>query len=189
MILLQKPKPKHSVMKHKQTLFSMLLLSLVSATPLCSNAQSALDKFHMELGLGTGTPKDKMTPFGANIDLNYSLTNRFSLHALSEATYFIPKEGMTHKYNQAINLGGGLSYTILPPTIENNDAFELRASVTSTIGSSDFKNTAYKLGLYWVGNPKSSFSPVVGVGYSFQDFRTKGLNNYHGLYVSIGFRF
>lgn len=29
---------------------------------------------------------------------------------------------MTHKYNQAINLGGGLSYTILPPTIENNDA-------------------------------------------------------------------
>ena len=28
-------------MKHKQTLCSMLLLSLVSATPLCSNAQSA----------------------------------------------------------------------------------------------------------------------------------------------------
>ena len=96
---------------------------------------------------------------------------------------------MTHKYNQAINLGGGLSYTILPPTIENNDAFELRASVTSTIGSSDFKNTAYKLGLYWVGNPKARFTPVVGVGYSFHDLRTKGLNNYHGLYVSIGCRF
>ena len=72
---------------------------------------------------------------------------------------------------------------------QNNDAFELRASVTSTIGSSDFKNTAYKLGLYWVGNPKSRFSPVVGVGYSFHDFRTKGLNNYHGLYVSIGYLF
>ena len=28
-------------MTHKQTLCSMLLLSLVSATPLCSNAQSA----------------------------------------------------------------------------------------------------------------------------------------------------
>ena len=92
-------------MKHKKTLFSMLLLSLVLATPLCSNAQSALDKFHLELGFGTGTPKDKMTPFGASVDLNYSLT------------------------------------------------------------------------------------PVVGAGYSFQDFRTKGLNNYNGLYVSIGCRF
>ena len=28
-------------MKHKKALFSMLLLSLLSATPLCSNAQSA----------------------------------------------------------------------------------------------------------------------------------------------------
>ena len=28
-------------MTHKQTLCSMLLLSLLSATPLCSNAQSA----------------------------------------------------------------------------------------------------------------------------------------------------
>ena len=28
-------------MKHKKALCSMLLLSLVSATPLCSNAQSA----------------------------------------------------------------------------------------------------------------------------------------------------
>ena len=111
------------------------------------------------------------------------------IRLLADTNNFIPKDGMTHKYNQAINLGGGLSYTILPPTIKNNDAFELRASVTSTIGSSDFKNTAYKLGLYWVGNPKSRFSPVVGVGYSFHDFRTKGLNNYHGLYVSIGYRF
>ena len=91
-------------MTHKQTLCSMLLLSLVSATPLCSNAQSALDKLHLELGFGTGTSKDKMTPFGASVDLNYSLTNRFSLYALSEATYFIPKDGMTHKYNQAKTL-------------------------------------------------------------------------------------
>ena len=79
-------------MKHKQTLCSMLLLSLLLATPLCSNAQSALDKFHIEFGSGTGTAKDK-------------------------------------------------------------------------------------------------FTPVVGAGYSFHDFRTKGLNNYHGLYVSIGCRF
>ena len=57
-------------MKHKKALFSMLLLSLLLATPLCSNAQSALDKLHLELGFGTGTPKDKTTPFGASVDLN-----------------------------------------------------------------------------------------------------------------------
>ena len=30
---------------------------------------------------------------------------------------------------------------------------------------------------------------TIGVAYSEDEFRTKGLNNYHGLYVSIGYRF
>ena len=61
---------------------------------------------------------------------------------------------------------------------------------TDSLANITLQDITYNVGeVAVVGNPKSSFSPVVGVGYSFHDFRTKGLNNYHGLYVSIGFRF
>ena len=61
---------------------------------------------------------------------------------------------------------------------------------TDSLANIKLQDITYNVGeVAVVGNPKSRFSPVVGVGYSFHDFRTKGLNNYHGLYVSIGYRF
>lgn len=164
----------------KKLIFALVALL---ATPVCINAQNVLDKFHLEAGLGIGTAKDKTMPFEVNVDLNYSLTSRFSVHALAEASFFVPKDGATHDYNKAANLGGGVGYVLFPATGDSKDVFEVRATAAANVGSSDFKHTSYKLGLYWLNDKMK-----VGIGYSLRDFSSKGFDTYHGAFATIGFR-
>ena len=48
----------------------------------------------------------------------------------------MPKEGLVSNYNRVTNLGGGIGYTFLPQKNDNLGDFELRASVTTSVGSS-----------------------------------------------------
>ena len=76
---------------------------------------------------------------------------------------------------------------------EKNDKlgdFELRAFVTTSVGSSDFKNTSYNVGVHWFGHTeKHRLVPTVGVGYTLRDFSAKGMKNINGAYFSLGLRF
>ena len=157
-------------------------------------AQSAETKnaipLHIEASLGAGTPCKDIMPIDVNIYLNYTFAKKFSLHAITSTSYFLPKEGLVSNYNRVTNMGGGIGYTFLPQKNDNLGDFELRASVTTSVGSSDFKNTAYQLGIHWYGHTeKHHIVPIVGVGYSFRDFSNKNLSNYNGAYFSLGLRF
>lgn len=158
--------------------------------PVSMFAQSKDIPLHFEASLLSGTPSKGLMPFGANIDLNYTFVKNLALHAVVETSYFIPKEGVTSKYNKANNLGGGLSYTLFPQINDNLGDFELRASVTTSVGSSDFKNTAFNVGVNWHSHTDyHKLVPVIGVGYAFKDFSAKGMSNYNGAYLTVGVRF
>lgn len=145
---------------------------------------------HIEAQLGAGTSCKSVTPFDVNIDLNYTLARRFSIHAITQTSYFLPKDGITSKYNRATNLGGGIGYTFLPQKDDKLGNFELRASVTTSVGSSDFKNTSYNIGIHWYGHAeRHKLVPTIGIGYSFRDFSNKNMPNHNGLYFSVGVRF
>lgn len=144
---------------------------------------------HGEGSLMTSTPYKHVLPFGAYFDINYSI-KRFSIHALIEGSYFLPKEGVTSNYNKTINLGGGVGFELFPRDENDKSVFEVRASVTRSLGSSDFRNTDYKVGIYWLAKPKQRcLAPIIGAGYSLNSFSNNNLHSYNGMFVSLGFRF
>ena len=155
-----------------------------------SEASSKSIPLHVEASLGACTPSNKVLPLDVNVDLNYTFAKRFSLHATTTTSYFMPKNGATHDYNRATNLGGGLGYVFLPEKDDQLGDFELRAFVTTSVGSSDFKNTSYNVGVHWFGHTeKHRLVPTVGVGYTLRDFSAKGMKNINGAYFSLGLRF
>ena len=155
-----------------------------------SEASSKSIPLHVEASLGACTPSNKVLPLDVNVDLNYTFAKRFSLHATTTTSYFMPKNGATHDYNSATNLGGGLGYVFLPEKDDKLGDFELRAFVTTSVGSSDFKNTSYNVGVHWFGHTeKHRLVPTVGVGYTLRAFSAKGMKNINGAYFSLGLRF
>lgn len=171
-------------------IYVLAILMMAFTTNL--TAQEIVKKdipLHLELGMNINTPHKGVMPVGTEIDLNYGI-KRFSVHAVVNTDFYIPKEGFTDGYNKVINLGGGIGFELLPREEGFNNIFEIRGQVTSSIGSSDLKNTAYQVGLYWY--PKTSrrkLVPLVGAGYSLKDFSNHGLATFHGGFVSFGLRF
>lgn len=61
---------------------------------------------------------------------------------------------------------------------------------TTSVGSSDFNNTSYKLGIHWYGYSSTrKVLPMVSVGYTIKNFREKSLPSNRGMYLALGFRF
>lgn len=174
----------------KKLIYVMAIFMMAITAELSAQEEIKKDiPLHVELGMNINTPHKGFMPIGTIIDLSYSI-KRFSIHAVANADFFIPKEGMTDSYNKTVNLGGGVGFELLPREEGFNNNFEIRAQVTSSVASSVLKNTAYQLGLYW--HPKTSrrkLVPLVGAGYSIKDFSRHELSTYHGAFVSLGLRF
>lgn len=179
------------VMKRK-IFITLLLLLLLTPVRLC--AQEAKDStkhfpLYLELGLGFGSTSEKRFPTDLNVNLGYQITKRFSVRALGELSYIIPKNGGMKDYNHSYNIGGGVGYVFIPVKDPDDDIYELRASYSTSVSGKDYKNNSYDIGLYWYWHRKSyHFAPVVGIGYKFMDFRQKGMPNYNGVFLSIGIR-
>ena len=138
-------------------------------TALCGSsafAQTSDEKsipLHVEVSLETGTENKGIMPSSAVMDLGY---------------------------NRSRNIGGGIGYVIFPEDKTNLGVFEVRALVTTSVGSSDFNNTSYKLGIHWYGYSSTrKVLPMVSVGYTIKDFREKSLPSNRGMYLALGFRF
>lgn len=144
---------------------------------------------HIELNLTGATPHKELMSFGPEIDLNYAI-KRFSFHAILNTDYFIPKESETKDYNKVINLGGGVGFELFPRKTHDLNIFEARTSLTTSVGSGNFKNTAFKIGLNWhLSGSKRRLSPTIGLGYCLRNFHDTHLSTYHGGFLSFGIRF
>lgn len=179
-------------MDYKRIKLAVMALFLAAALPLSICAQETTYEkkvpLYLDISLGINSQGNHIKPFEGLLDLSYSVTKNFSVHAVSQNTYFMFKDGASHKYNLANNLGGGLGYRFATTGGSDNGNLEARAFVTTSINSGDFKNTAYNVGLYWYGSSKSIFKPVVGIGYSAKDFSAAGMKTHHSIYVSLGLR-
>lgn len=179
-------------MDYKRIKLAVLALFLAAALPLSICAQETTNEkefpLHLDISFGVNSQGNHIKPFEGLLDLSYSVTKNFSIHAVSQNTYFMYKEGTSHKYNMANNLGGGLAYRFLPETGDGLGNFEARAFVTTSVNSGDFKNTAYNVGLYWYTSSKSIIKSVIGIGYSAKDFSAAGMKTHHSFYVSLGLR-
>ena len=169
----------------------LIVTMLISIETLAQHDEKkTIIPLHLEASLGAVTPSKDIMPLDASFDLNYTFGNKFSLHAIASTSYFLPKKGSTSDYNRATNVGGGIGYIFLPQKNDNLGDFELRAYVTTSVGSSDFKNTSYNIGIHWCGHSeRHSLVPTVGIGYSFKDFSQKNMPNTNGAYFTLGLRF
>ncbi len=99
-------------------IFTLILALMATVTPML--AQESDDKsssttqepswirpLHLEASLNISTPYKGNLPFGSALELNYKV-RRFSIHALFEGSYFLPKESITKDYNKTCNVGGGV---------------------------------------------------------------------------------
>lgn len=180
-------------MKCRKTLAATLLSLLLVSAANTASAQNAANNtlpLHLEASMEAGTPNHKLMPIGANVDLGYYI-NRFSIHAVAQGDYFIPKEGSTLKYNNAGNAGGGLGFVLFPDNGDHLGVMEARVLMTTSFRGNDaLKNNTYKAGIYWYGNATSrKIVPMVSVGYTMKNFHTAGIPTYRGAYVSLGLRF
>lgn len=170
---------------------TMALLAVACmSTPAAAqtSGRSSVLPLHVEASFGMGTQSKGVTPFGTVVDLNYGFAKNLSLHAVTEAYYFIPKNGSVSSYNDSFNLGGGLGWTFAPD--DHMGDMELRATVTAPVGGKAYKHAAYNVGVYWYGAPTSRrVVPMVSVGYTHKNFTAKGMPNYNGAYVTLGVRF
>lgn len=147
---------------------------------------------HLDVSLGVGTEHKSILPMQMDLDLNYTLFKRLTIHANSQASYFMQKDGVSVNYNKATNLGGGLGYIFMRKDIENPGDFEIRVNASTCIGHTEFKNTQYSAGIHWhvcMQPYLKRLIPTIGVGYMFCDFSNPSIPNYSGLFASIGIRF
>lgn len=172
-----------------------LLVSFMfmSATAQTSNEiGEKLKDLHIEAGIGLYTPSHSTMATDVSIGAIYQFTPRFSAQILSTGQYFIPKNGVTHDYNYAFGLGGGIGFAPLPIDPSDFGVYEIRANITAPIGNSDYKNMGYGLGIYWRGTTHGKrhlITPFVGVEYRIHDFTADGLKTFKGFYMTFGLRF
>lgn len=186
----------------RNTIFKRLSMMVVTVffvtNTFTSNAQnttvspSKLQDLHIEARLGICAPAQSMIPEDITISALYQISPRFSAQILTAGQYFIPKEGMTNKYNHAFGLGGGIGFSPFPIEPGDFGIYEIRVNMTAPIGNSDYKNMGYGLGMYWRGNVQATHRrivPLAGVEYRIHDFITEGFNTFKGFYATFGLRF
>ena len=156
-------------------------------------AQTSIEKspipLYLEATLDVSTTYKGSLPFEQTLDVNYVI-KRLSIHALCSSTFILPKDGATKDYNRTVNLGGGVGFEIFPRDINDRNIFEARATVTTSLGSNNFKNTSYRIGINWYTHGLTKrLSPIIGVGYDIKTFANSNTHTYHGMYLSFGVRF
>ena len=153
-------------------------------------AQTPIEKspipLYIEASLYVSTPYKGNLPFEQILDVNYAI-KRFSIHALCSSNFILPKDGETKDYNRTVNLGGGVGFELFPRDINDRNIFEARATVTTSLGSNNFKNTSYRIGINWYtyGSTKR-LSPIIGVGYNIKTFANSRPATYGGMDRSGG---
>ena len=131
-------------------ILSLILVMIAVTLPVIAQesssrtTQTPIEKspipLYLEASLDVSTPYKGNLPFEQTLDVNYAI-KRFSIHALCSSNFILPKDGETKDYNRTVNLGGGVGFELFPRDINDRNTFEARATVTTSLGYNNFKNT------------------------------------------------
>lgn len=186
---------------NKKTAILSLLLLLISA--LSVSAQDKDDKTEKlsdkiaaniidEIDFGVGLKQHGVTPLFAGINLGYHIIPRLHVYARYEGMIGLSNVGDNRAYDKTWNLGGGIGYTFyyMKYKGETTTKWSVRAQVTNSIGSVDWKNTSYSIGVYsQCKSTKFARSPLFGIGFKHINSHTEGIRDYNSLFVCMGLGF
>lgn len=136
-----------------------------------------------------GGKRKNLSPFGIQWKLGYHFTDRFYGTANMEYLIGRYKSAELRTYYDNANLGVGIGYTILRP---HNEWFspcrniDLRTNIGTTLGNNNWKYTFYEAGITLDTSNRNAL--VIGAGYRFIDSHTLGIEDFKGLFVSLGLR-
>lgn len=147
---------------------------------------SFIDRMMLNLDFGTALYKQKerqVMSFGA--DLGFKITKKFYMFATAErmlALYDNPE----NSYLSTTNLGGGLGYTLGRVGYIDIDLY---GKVGASVGHTDWKNVTYDARLMFRIKRCKLINVNVSIGYRHINSRTSGIDNYNGVFGTIGFGF
>lgn len=171
-------------------LMAILLVLPMSAQEQGTEARSGfLDKYLLEVGVSVGMENKGYTPLMMNVNLGYNFTSRFYGFVKAEGVLGLYDKDGVKTYTKSPSLGGGLGFRLTNPKT-SSDNFDVRASVTNSIGNADWKHTAYNVNVIWYGNvSKRKTRPYLGIGFKHVNSHTAGIPNYNGIYATVGICF
>ncbi len=147
---------------------------------------SFLDKCLFEVGVSVGMENKGYTPLMMNANLGYNFGSRFYGFVKAEGVLGLYDKDGVKTYTKSPSFGGGLGFRLTNPK-NSSDNFDIRASVTNSIGNADWKHTAYKVNVIWYGNVSTrKTSPYLGIGFKHVKSHTAGIPNYNGIYAIVG---
>ena len=147
------------------------------------------DKIMFEIDLGVGLKQHDITPLSVGINLGYRIIPRLAIYARYSGTYGLYDAGEGRDYFKTTNLGGGAEYVLAMDKRKiATDMYSVRAQVSASVGSVDWKNTTYSIGLYSKTKYKNGeCGPIIGIGFEHINSHTLGIRDCNTFFATIGF--
>ena len=150
---------------------------------------SVTDKLLLEASFTAGMKNKGMSPMSLNFNIGYNFTP--SLYAFAKAEGVIglyDKEGIK-TYTKGTDLGGGLGVKLLNPK-KTNERLDLRVSIVNSIGNANWKHTTYQAEfILYCNSKKTRTVPYIGIGFKHMNSHTAGIDNWNGIFATIGWKF
>lgn len=147
------------------------------------------ERFFMDIKMKAASKDNSTNMVGVGAELGFEITPRLFATANYEGVWNMKEAGGARTWWQTNNIGGGLGYKFYLAKNEKSllQSAALKASLLTSIGGVDWKQTVYEVGAELEG--KGKYKPVIGFGYRHTNSRTTGLPDHNGFYMSIGLRF
>lgn len=167
-------------------LFIIILLLQCSAS-ISAQGSRWLDKLYLDGAMVVTSKSKGFTTIGPDFQLGYKfIPSVYAFVAYNGGISLYKKDGVKD-YFKSENLGGGLGYRYYLNGVDKS-SLDFKASVTTSVGSVDWKNTTYSVGAYY-RLPSRGVGVEFGLGYRYMDSRTTGISSRGGIFGSIGFSF
>ncbi len=178
----------------RKLILAVALMASITAFAQTSETITPLDRAQrskafwnrvvMDVDLGSGFKQHDMTPLSIGGQIGYRIIPRLYPFLAGGYNYGLFDKDGVKSYTNTRNLGGGLGFTFAK---SDNVDFDLRASVMTSIGNADWKQTVYDARLLFRVNSGSILNLNIGVGFRHINSRTAGIRDYNGVYGTIGF--
>lgn len=156
-----------------------------SASNGTGNGNSFWDKMVINIDFQKGTKNKGMSPMSFGCQIGYQFVPHLYAFAYYENTVGLYNRNQVKTYTNTPNLGGGLGYRY---PIEDDLMLEFRGLVAASVDNKDWKQTVYDARVL-IGLSRCVCRPTFGLGYRHIASHTTGIDNYNGLYASIGISF
>lgn len=170
------------------------LMALFAASTKAQNGNSTEknwfnSKLMVELEASSGLKQHGIQPIIGATNIGWRILPQLSVYARWQGMKGLYDLNGNRTYFNAQNLGGGLEYTFARESFGNGSVlFGARAQMTAGIGSPEWKNTTYDLGLTMHLQPKCGKTNIYfGLGFRHINSHTTGLRDLNGIYGTIGF--